>query len=318
MRTTPSIAGSVRVARVVPRPTPRRTARQQWVSNFQSFFLLLVISYLVFVGLLLLLGWPYYSTPPLERPFHPYYPVLRPSGTVGHSLGIVGTAMMLMIFLYPLRKRLKFLQSIGTQAQWLQVHIFLGFAGPILVTFHTTGKLGGIVSIAFYSMWAMVLSGMVGRYLYAKIPRTVKGSEMTLKEIESQLAELVNLLRHGERKEAVLQGIETFLARTRRQSGGVIKAVVRVVRDDLRLPFNALKIWLIVGRDRTLSLGQRLRVSRLVLRQQRLLNHLAVLDASQRLFSYWHIFHRPFTVLTFVIVSLHIAVAVYLGYGLKW
>ncbi len=141
---------------------------------------------------------------------------------------------------------------------------------------------------------------------------------MTLKEIESQLAELVNLLRHGERKEAVLQGIEMFLARTRRQSGGVIKAVVRVVRDDLRLPFNALKIWLIVGRDRTLSLGQRLRVSRLVLRQQRLLNHLAVLDASQRLFSYWHIFHRPFTVLTFVIVFLHVAVAVYLGYGLKW
>jgi len=59
-------------------------------------------------------------------------------------------------------------------------------------------------------------------------------------------------------------------------------------------------------------------VTRLVLKQQRLLNHLAVLDASKRLFSYWHIFHKPFTVLTFVIVFLHVAVVFYLGYGFQW
>jgi hypothetical protein len=303
--------GRVR-GRIARGPTPAKAV------SWRLFFLLLLVSFLAFVGLLLLLGWSFYSTAPLERSVHPHYRVLKPSGAVGHSLGIVGTAMMLMIFLYSLRKRWKFLQTIGTQAQWLQVHIFLGFAGPVLVTFHTTGKLGGIVSVAFYSMWAMVLSGMVGRYLYAKIPRTMQGNQMTLKEIEDQLTEIVNVLRHTERKEEVLKGIDMFLARTRKQRGGVISAVVRVVRDDLKLPFNALKVWTIVGGDRGLSFSQRLRVGRLVLRQQRLLNHLAVLEASKRLFSYWHIFHKPFTVLTFVIVSLHIAVAVYLGYGIRW
>jgi hypothetical protein len=59
-------------------------------------------------------------------------------------------------------------------------------------------------------------------------------------------------------------------------------------------------------------------VSRLVLRQQRLLNELAVLDSMKRLFAYWHIFHKPFTVITFTIVLLHAAVAVYFGYGLAW
>ena len=311
MNATPIRVGGVRPV-IARRVTPQR------VTLWQLFFLLLLGSFLAVVLLLLFVGWSFYATDPIERSLHPYYNFLKPSGAVGQSLGIVGTAMMLMIFLYSARKRSKLLQSIGTQTQWLQVHIFFGFAGPILVTFHTTGKLGGIVSIAFYSMWAMVLSGMVGRYLYAKIPRTMQGNQMTLKEIEDQLAQLVDTLQRSEKKEEVLQGIGAFLARTRRQSGGILSAVFRVLRDDLRLPLNALRIWLVIGADPTLSLGRRLSVSRLVLKQQRLLNHLAVLDASKRLFSYWHIFHKPFTVLTFVIVSLHVAVAVYLGYGFPW
>jgi hypothetical protein len=294
------------------RVTPQR------ITLWQVFFLSLLALYIAFVSALLWVGWSYYSTEPIERSLHPYYNLLKPSGAVGHSLGIVGTAMMLMIFLYSARKKSKLLQSIGTQAQWLQVHIFFGFAGPILVTFHTTGKLGGIVSIAFYSMWAMVLSGMVGRYLYAKIPRTMQGNQMSLKEIEDRLAELVQSLQRSEKKEDVLRGIEVFLARTRRESGGVLGAILRVLRDDLRLPINAVRVWRLVGTDPTLSFARRWSVSRLVLKQQRLLNHLAVLDASKRLFSYWHIFHKPFTVLTFVIVFLHVAVAVYWGYGFQW
>ena len=294
------------------RTSPKR------ITLWQVFFFLLVGSFVAFVTVLLAIGWSFYWTEPMERALHPHYELLKPSGVVGHSLGIVGTAMMLMIFLYSARKHSKLLQRIGTQAQWLQVHIFFGFAGPILVTFHTTGKLGGIVSIAFYSMWAMVLSGMVGRYLYAKIPRTMQGNQMTLKEIEDQLAQLVQSLQHSERKADVLRGVESFLARTRRQSGGLLSALSRVLRDDLSLPLSAIRIWFLVGTDPTLSFRRRWSVSRLVLKQQRLLNHLAVLDASKRLFSYWHIFHKPFTVLTFVIVFLHVAVVVYLGYGLQW
>jgi len=311
MTSTPVRVGGVRTA-AASRVASRR------ITTWQVFFLTILGLYAAFVALLLSVGWSFYATEPIERSLHPYYDLLKPSGVVGHSLGIVGTAMMLMIFLYSARKRSKLLQSIGTQTQWLQVHIFFGFAGPILVTFHTTGKLGGIVSIAFYSMWAMVLSGMVGRYLYAKIPRTMQGNQMTLKEIEEQLGQLVDSLQRSERKEEVLRGVQAFLARTRKQSGGIASAIFRVARDDLRLPLNAVRIWFLVGADPTLSFGQRFRVSRLVLKQQRLLNHLAVLDASKRLFSYWHIFHKPFTVLTFVIVFLHVAVVVYLGYGFQW
>jgi hypothetical protein len=235
---------------------------------------------------------------------------------VGRLLGITGTVMMLLIFLYSLRKRSATLQKIGTQAQWLQVHIFLGIAGPVLVTFHTSGKLNGIVAIAFYSMWAMVLSGAFGRYLYAKIPRTISGNQMTLREIEEQVAGIVTLLQRSESREDILSGIEAFLARTRKETGGLLRTLVRVLLDDASLPSKAIRIYRIVSRDPSLSIRERWRVSWLVLRQQRLLNKLAVLDAMKRLFSYWHVFHKPFTVITFVIVFLHVGVVTFLGYGL--
>ena len=97
-----------------------------------------------------------------------------------------------------------------------------------------------------------------------------------------------------------------------------MRTLGRVAIDDLRRPVSALTVWRIVGVDRSLDFKERARVSRLVLRQQRLLNKLAVLDAMKSISSYWHIFHKPFTVITFVIVFLHVGVVVYLGYGLRW
>ena len=62
---------------------------------------------------------------------------------------------------------------------WLEVHIFCGIVGPVLVTFHTSFKFNGIVSVAYWSMVAVVLSGFVGRYLYVRIPRSLRGIELT-------------------------------------------------------------------------------------------------------------------------------------------
>ncbi len=286
--------------------------------TFQVIFVSVVGLCVLLILVLAVWGGSYYSAPLSERTQHPLNAWLKPSGAVGRLLGIAGTVMMLLIFLYSLRKRSETLQKIGTQAQWLKVHIFLGIGGPILVTFHTSGKLNGIVAIAFYSMWAMVLSGAFGRYLYAKIPRTISGNQMTLKDIEEELARIVNLLRESESREDILAGIETFLGRTRKETGGLLRALSRVVLDDAALPSKAYRIHRILSRDPSLSIRARWRLSLLVLRQQRLLNKLAVLDAMKRLFSYWHVFHKPFTVITFVIVIVHVGVVTYLGYGLRF
>lgn len=295
----------------------RRQATEAPWSVFRAFYVGLIVVFMAAVAGLVYWGGSYYATPLVERAHHPLYLLLRPSGRIGLVLGIVGAVMMLLIFVYSLRKRSSVLQKIGTQSQWLKVHIFLGFAGPVLVTIHTSGKLNGIVAIGFYAMWAVVLSGIIGRYLYAKIPRTISGNHMTLEEMENELSQAMNALRANETKKTVLEGIERFLSRARKPTRSLSRALLRVVLADLLRPVSAFTVWRIVRADKSSPSYKRAQVRRLVLRQQRMLNKLAVLDAMKSLFSYWHIFHKPFTVVTFVVLIIHVAVVAVFG-GIHW
>lgn len=74
------------------------------------------------------------------------------------GLGILGTFMILFgVSIYIARKRYNFLAKYIRLKYLLEFHIFLCTFGPILVVFHTTFKFNGIVSIAFWSMVAVVL-----------------------------------------------------------------------------------------------------------------------------------------------------------------
>lgn len=54
-----------------------------------------------------------------------------------------------------------------------------------MVLFHTAFKFGGIVAISFWSMVAVVASGVIGRFIYNQIPRSIQGQELTLGEVMS-------------------------------------------------------------------------------------------------------------------------------------
>ena len=64
-------------------------------------------------------GWAYYGTPIAVRGYAARHAVLRPSGPAGQTFGVVGTAMMLMPFLYMLRKRFKS-GRLGSMKAWLE------------------------------------------------------------------------------------------------------------------------------------------------------------------------------------------------------
>ena len=72
-------------------------------------------------------------------------------------------------------------------------HIFLCTLGPILVLFHTSYKFGGLVVISFWSMVAVFLSGIIGRFIYIQIPRTIEGRELSLNEIREMKSDVCNL-----------------------------------------------------------------------------------------------------------------------------
>ncbi|MBP7689293.1 MAG: hypothetical protein KA765_15360 [Thermoflexales bacterium] len=112
----------------------------------------------------------------------------KASGVFGHGIGILGFLLMLSTeTLYSLRKRAKG-KAIGRMSTWLQIHIFTGLVGPFMVLLHTSWKFNGLAGVLTLMMIIIVLSGIVGRYIYTAVPRTVDGAEVALRDLEQQIA----------------------------------------------------------------------------------------------------------------------------------
>ena len=152
-------------------------------------------------------GWIYYLTPLGVRGYAAAHALLRPSGRIGHALGIVGFVMMLVPVAYSARKKWPRLHAFGSLRTWLEVHLFCGVFGPVLVTFHTAWKFNGLIAVAYWSMVAVVLSGFVGRYFYVRIPKTIRGAELTHDEILARATELRAELSLTALPDEVLRGL---------------------------------------------------------------------------------------------------------------
>lgn len=270
-----------------------------------------VVSVLLTVWILVgMRGWAYYTTPLAVRGYAPSHALLRPSGPVGQSLGIVGAVMILMPFAYMLRKRIRG-SSMGSPRLWLEVHLFCGIVGPVLVTFHTSFKFNGIVSAAYWSMVLVMTSGFVGRYLYVRIPRSLRGVELTRAELDARAEALhEDLVVHAEAAHLV-EAIEAL----ERQA----------VPSEERVSWMGLLFGEIGVRRSLRALTHRIARSGLEASAQEQLRHLATervlllrrgayLRKTKLAFGLWHVFHLPLVYILLVIVALHVGLAVYLGY----
>jgi len=257
-------------------------------------------------------GFEYYTTPLTVRGYSTAHRALRPTGPFGQSFGVVGAALMLVPFLYMIRKRLSRWTWAGSLKTWLEVHLFCGIVGPVLVTFHTSFKFNGIVSAAYWSMVLVTLSGFVGRYLYVRIPKTLRGTELTRAELDERADALL-----ADVKSAV--GHDRWLTAVDQLERAVVPAADRK-RSFIGLLFGEIGL-----RVRLWSLARKLRYSGLTAARQTelmtlvteralLLRRIAYLQKTKTAFGLWHVFHVPLVYLLLVIVTLHVGIALYLGY----
>ena len=162
----------------------QKTGHHIYISTLASIIVLTTIS-------LFILGFPYYHTTLTERFYHSDHDLYKPSGLIGHGLGIIGTLFIVIgVFSYMARKRYRFLARFGRLKYWLESHIFLCILGPIMILYHTAFKFGGIVSVSFWSMVVVVASGVIGRYIYLQIPRSMEGRELSLNEVREMKSNL--------------------------------------------------------------------------------------------------------------------------------
>jgi len=271
-----------------------------------------LLSFAVILGFLAQ-GFDFYRTPLLERAHHDDYWSLKPGGSVGQWLGIVGSSMMTLMLLYSVRKRVGALRRAGPLSRWLDIHIYLGIVGVLLVILHSTFKVQGLVSLSFWSMILVASSGVAGRYLYLQIPRTRAGEELALAELERLDRQLADRLRtHFRLSEGQLARLDAVAAEPAMARVGLLRGLVRIVVEDLRL------------RSRLREFAQSCRsVPRpvfqefeRVVRQKALARRRILLwDRLHEVFHYWHVLHKPFALVMYVFMIIHVAVALAAGYG---
>jgi hypothetical protein len=268
----------------------------------------------VFVTVLLVLGWCF----PTER-------YITPNRGIGYSLGIIGGSMMVLLLLYSARKRVRWLKFLGPTVGWFRYHMVLGVLGPLCILYHSNFGLGAANSnVALFSMLTVAGSGLIGRYIYARIHHGLYGSKATLGELRvgaenlrahsgafAFLPDLVNRLEACEQAllktsaslpvlgipKLIIVGLRSLKARWQLRS--YIRACLRA----------AAKRSKAVASER-----RRLRRTAFAYVDRRLgaTRRVAGFQAYERLFSLWHALHLPLIFMMLAAGIVHvIAVNIY-------
>lgn len=273
----------------------------------------------VYVTGLCLLGWlawqgrEYYLLEPVLRPRHAAYWDLKPGGRLGIRYGIVGASLMVIMLVYSVRKRFRPLRNAGSLRVWLDFHIACGILGPLFIVLHSSFKVGGLVAVSFWSMVVVAASGVLGRFLYLQIPRRRSGDELSLEEAQREIERLGSELRERFGVSAEALGRLDEIARRHAPAGTSLPVLL------LRLPFDGWHLRWTLARAAPASAGlppAAARGLRRVVRQRAGLRRRILLwSRLQELFHYWHVLHKPFAVLMYLFMSVHITVALATGYG---
>ncbi len=285
------------------------TTHKLYIGTFTAIVLITFI-------LLIYNGLPYYRSGFEEKVYHPDHNRLKPSGMVGHGLGVTGSFFIIVgVATYMARKRYRVLSRIGILKHWLEFHIFLCTLGPVLILFHTAFKFGGLVAVSFWSMLAVILSGIIGRFIYIQIPRSIEGKALSLNEVRAMKRDLAVSLRESYNLDNESYAIILESVNTKTVQKSIKNPVVRLIRNRLEDRRSVRQVSEVLKR-KNFPLSEYRKLIRLVRNDISLNRKIESLDFMQNLFGYWHVIHLPFALVMLVIMVIHVVVALLFGY--RW
>ena len=244
---------------------------------------------------------------------------LVPGSDTGYWLGIAGASMMLLLLLYPLRKRVRL---PGSVTFWFRLHMVLGLLGPALVLFHANFRFGSLNSnVALIAMLTVAASGVVGRYLYGKIHLGLYGRKAAVQELLAEAQALENSLGDALKGNAsIVAQMHAFAERAAGMRKGILAGLwtlpalgIRASVTRRRLQREARRLIRTEGKRRGWSRRQRAQhraaIGGLVRLHLAAVRKAAAFEFYNRLFGLWHVLHLPlFTILIFA-ASIHVVAA---------
>ena len=238
---------------------------------------------------------------------------------LGYWIGVAGGVAMLLLFLYPLRKRWRALREVGSTRFWFAFHMMLGIAGPLLIIVHSTLTFGSLNAIVAFSAMVLVAgSGIVGRFLYSRIHYGLYGRRATLADLRAQAGFDSEEVRS---KLAFVPAVEAELEEFARRASAT-------GHDGLTHPLRFMALgWhakiarrrctreaLRALRERAAAedwsegrLVRRIRSrSALIAAHLRAVQRVAQFGVFERLFSWWHILHVPLVYMMVLAAVAHV------------
>lgn len=233
--------------------------------------------------------------------------ILTAETGLGYWLGIIGSTLMLLLLLYPLRKRIRFMNRFGAVPGWFRMHMVFGVIGPGLVLLHSNFQLGSLNSrMALFSMLLVAGSGYIGRFLYYRVQLGLSArKQMVVAMHERARAQLDDLGLEASKLEALMTVLTAFEKQNLAPISSYVSAIVRSVRAGrrrrgLRQKF-ALHADVPNSKEFSAALDAYLAGAKKV---QRFMLY-------ERMFSLWHLLHLPLFLILFAAAILHV-VAVHL------
>ena len=226
---------------------------------------------------------------------------LIPESGIGYWLGILGGSMMLLMLVYPMRKKRPNWRLVGSVKFWFRLHMFFGIFGPVLVVFHSGYQLGSLNSrVALFSMLIVAASGLVGRYFYRHIHHGLYGSKIRFEELYQKDDSWDKMLTASRNPDPEL--VEKF---NRLES----KLTNRHTGEHRSLWFYQSTKWKLNRLRKKLCrlLDNREEKHRVIQRIDGL-HSICRLGTNEVLFSYWHVLHFPLFILLVISGLIHVAV----------
>jgi hypothetical protein len=228
---------------------------------------------------------------------------------IGYALGIIGGSMMLLLLLYPLRKRLTFMTRWLQLRLWFRTHMIFGVIGPLCILYHCNFHLGATNSnVALACMALMVISGLVGRFIYAKIHYGLYGQRADLKELQKQMQ-----ISEMQLRDSAISGLSAeSLARLRQlevyalQHRGMGGNIWRILTIGFRIRIEQQLIRQQIKNNSQLYAPDRRRALAQVRTFFSVVKRIAGFSLYERLFSYWHVLHMPIFFMLVITGLVHV------------
>jgi hypothetical protein len=245
--------------------------------------------------------------------------LVNPEEGLGYWLGIIGGSLMLLLLLYPAGKKSSLLRRLGLVKHWFRIHMIFGLVGPALILYHCNFRVAALNSkVALYSMLAVAMSGIIGRYFYTRIHRGLYGKRANIEGLREEISDALGnnrglaaifpeFIQELHKVSAKLIGDEHTRAISMRHS---LSWIFKYYLVRLHLYFQINKELraraAMNGVVRRNAKKLRKTANAYAAQQVGLMRQVAQLAFYERLFSLWHVFHMPLFLLLVVSALVHV------------